>query len=62
MDYSNETMGVPKIQAAEIPLVMRIAFYIDNITFHKSKEDPEEFFNDQESYKIVMAQMDAFIT
>lgn len=34
---------------------MRVGFYIDNITFHKTKEDPEEFFNKEESYKIVMS-------
>lgn len=39
IDYSQEKKGMPKVFATEIPLVMRIAFYIDNITFHRSKED-----------------------
>jgi len=44
-DFSKETEGKPLVSATEIPLVLRVSFYIDNITFHLSKEDPEEYFN-----------------
>lgn len=39
---------------------MRVAFYIDNITFHVTKEDNEEFFNREDSYKAVIAQLERF--
>jgi len=44
VNYSQEKMPNPRVFANEIPLVMRIAFYIDNITFHRSKEDEAEYF------------------
>lgn len=53
--------NLPKVQANEIPLVMRVGFYIDNITFHETKEEEEEFLNKEESYKIIMAHLDKFI-
>ncbi|KRX03882.1 hypothetical protein PPERSA_04760 [Pseudocohnilembus persalinus] len=61
-DFSKESPnGEPQVKAQDIPLIMRVAFYIDNITFHKTKEDKEEFFNQQDSYKIVLSQIDRYL-
>ena len=49
------------ISANDIPLVMRVAFYIDNITFHETKDDQEEFFNKPKSYKVLMSYLDAYL-
>jgi len=57
-DFSKEEQGEPLVVGSDFPLIIRVAFYIDNITFHKTKEDPEELFNKEDSYKVVMAQLD----
>jgi len=44
-EYSQEVNDVPKVMSNEIPLLIRVGLYIDNITFHETKEDQEEFFN-----------------
>ena len=54
-------MDTPKIMATEIPLIMRVGFYIDNITFHETKEDQEEFFNKPYSQKMIISHIDKFI-
>lgn len=55
-DFSKEEEGAePQIKGQDFPLVIRVAFYIDNITFHSSKEDEEEFFSKEDSYKAVIA-------
>ena len=54
-------MDTPKIRATEIPLIMRVGFYIDNITFHETKEDQEEFFNKPYSQKMIISHIDKFI-
>ena len=45
----------------DIPLVMRVAFYLDNITFHEKKEDSEELFNKPNSYKKIMLHLENYL-
>lgn len=60
-DFSKEEGEEPLVTGSDFPLIMRVAFYIDNITFHQTKEDPEEFFNKEESYKTTIAALDKFV-
>lgn len=39
---------------------MRVGFYIDNITFHETKEDKEEIFNKPNSYKKIILYLTQF--
>ncbi|KAL4485751.1 hypothetical protein ABPG72_012291 [Tetrahymena utriculariae] len=48
------------IVASDVPLVLRISFYYDNITFHPTKNDQEELFNKPNSYKSIMDQLQKF--
>lgn len=48
------------IIATDVPLVLRIAFYYDNITFHSSEGDSEELFNKPHSYKTIMDGLKKF--
>ena len=47
--------------ANEIPLIIRVGCYIDNITFYETKEDQDEFFNKPYSQKMIISHIDKFI-
>ena len=34
------------VYAKDVPLILRVSFYYDNISFLKSENDEEELFND----------------
>jgi hypothetical protein len=40
---------------------MRVGFYLDNVTFHESKEDKEEMFNKPNAYQKIMAHLEAYL-
>jgi hypothetical protein len=44
-DFSKEKDGEPLVNCSDIPLVLRVGFYIDNITFHENSEVVEEIFD-----------------
>jgi len=48
------------ITASDVPLVLRIAFYYDNITFHPSETDKEELFNKPNSYKTILESLEKY--
>lgn len=43
--------------ASDLPLILRVGFYTDNISFHESKDDKEELFNKPNSYKKVLSSL-----
>ena len=50
------------VNCADIPLIMRVGFYIDNLTFHEYKEDQDELFNKPNAYKKIMSYIDQYIS
>jgi hypothetical protein len=40
---------------------MRVAFYIDNITFHANAQDSDEYFNKPNSYKTLIEILSQFV-
>ncbi len=42
-------------------MILRVGFYIDNITFHENKDDREELFNKPNSYKKIMMHLEEFV-
>ena len=51
----------PTVNSNDIPLVMRVGFYLDNISFHEYKDEREELFNKPNAYKKIMSHLHKFL-
>lgn len=58
LEYSKNAATV---SSSDIPMVLRIGLYLDNITLHETKEDSEELFNKPDSYKKIMSHLQQFL-
>jgi hypothetical protein len=61
-EFNKEPEGkIPLISCSDLPLIMRISFYMDNITLHITKEDETELFDLPVAQVAIMTHLKLFI-
>ncbi|EGR29067.1 hypothetical protein IMG5_163570, partial [Ichthyophthirius multifiliis] len=59
-DQQQQEQQQASILASDIPLVLRVALYYDNITIHAQKNDENEIFSKPNSYKYILDALEKY--